>query len=445
MAILQIKSNNPNLSYVIAKNPETGLIAKKLRLGQIFGYFSHEDTTYNIYFKDAPNQISYKASPDQQFEYLDTSRYGSPNFILNAITLYLGSLMKGGVNEELDTKGFENQVTVNFCKIHHEKYIELFTKYLPDYKITAEPVAKGSYRLTISTNERLVDLVNFTALFTVFNVLKHPDEYLEGDPQQVAKYIQCLDVIKAPYFLKYVFKVNLLRSAKYFKKFKDILEKDPKDNIQMVIGSTSEQRRNFLLENLNFNYHICEIGCGSGDQTVSFAKQAYKRNKQLFAIDTDVLCREATEKRVKYKNFDNVQVLESFEAFKKTEKPESRFEYVLSEVIEHMDKDEASKLTKDIIEYATQQDVSSLVITTPNADFNQYYDIDGFRHDDHHFEFTENEFKNWINQLLKPVVEQIGYIQEYSFFGIGDIVNGIPTTLAVRIVFRGDLLSDHQA
>src|SRR5208283_3610542 len=85
MAFLQIQSNNPQLSFLLRKNPQSGMLARELKQGTLFGWFSGKgDTTYNAYFRDAPNSVSYKAHPDQDFEYIDTSRYSSPQFVLNA-------------------------------------------------------------------------------------------------------------------------------------------------------------------------------------------------------------------------------------------------------------------------------------------------------------------------------------------------------------------------
>ncbi|KAJ1910264.1 hypothetical protein H4219_006248 [Mycoemilia scoparia] len=64
-----------------------------------------------------------------------------------------------------------------------------------------------------------------------------------------------------------------------------------------------------------------------------------------------------------------------------------------------------------------------LIATTPNAEFNVYFpDLkygtpeSKFRHDDHKFEWTRNEFKEWCEM----VCETYGY--EYTIEGIGKII-----------------------
>lgn len=49
-----------------------------------YGWYT-DPTTFNVYFKDADNEISYKRHEQEQFEYLNVSRYNTPLFPLNAI------------------------------------------------------------------------------------------------------------------------------------------------------------------------------------------------------------------------------------------------------------------------------------------------------------------------------------------------------------------------
>ncbi len=67
--------------------------------------------------------------------------------------------------------------------------------------------------------------------------------------------------------------------------------------------------------------------------------------------------------------------------------------------------------------------VKSLLLTTPNKDFNQFYKIeeDDNRHDDHKFELTDTEFKSFV--------EEVKCGRSVDFKYIGDTVNGIRPTL----------------
>jgi hypothetical protein len=66
-------------------------------------------------------------------------------------------------------------------------------------------------------------------------------------------------------------------------------------------------------------------------------------------------------------------------------------------------------------------------ITTPNKDFNPFY-FDSetqFRHSEHIFEFTENEFIGWLKSFDMPLC--------VIYCPVGDIVDGKPTTLGAIV------------
>ena len=99
MAYLQIKSDNPNLSYILMKNPETGMSLRNYRQGTFFGWFSDKNKTYNILFKDGDDVVSFKKTNDEEFDYNDTKRYNSPLFIQGAVNEFLKHTTNGELSE----------------------------------------------------------------------------------------------------------------------------------------------------------------------------------------------------------------------------------------------------------------------------------------------------------------------------------------------------------
>ena len=70
----------------------------------------------------------------------------------------------------------------------------------------------------------------------------------------------------------------------------------------------------------------------------------------------------------------------------------------------------------------------TLIITTPNKEYNAVYEMnESFRHNDHRFEWTRDEFKTWC--------ENQNNLQSYElvFVGIGETheLYGQPTQLCV--------------
>lgn len=101
MAIVQLKSTNPKLSFMLRKNPDSGMLLRSVRKGMAYGWYKDE-FTFNVYFKDADNEISYKQNEYENFEYLNVSRYNTPLFALNAMNEFFSAPLKA-----LDTRDEE--------------------------------------------------------------------------------------------------------------------------------------------------------------------------------------------------------------------------------------------------------------------------------------------------------------------------------------------------
>lgn len=99
---------------------------------------------------------------------------------------------------------------------------------------------------------------------------------------------------------------------------------------------------------------------------------------------------------------------------------------VLMEVIEHVDPTRLTALEDTVFAGAHP---SAVVVTTPNAEYNALYPAlgGGFRHDDHRFEWTRAQFRDWAD----GVADRHGYTVEYRPVGGEDAALGAPTQLAL--------------
>jgi 3' terminal RNA ribose 2'-O-methyltransferase Hen1 len=87
------------------------------------------------------------------------------------------------------------------------------------------------------------------------------------------------------------------------------------------------------------------------------------------------------------------------------------------EVIEHMDPSRLSAFERSLFEFAQPR---TIVLTTPNAEYNTVYDslsAGTFRHSDHRFEWSRAEFKSWCDNVGKrygytSMIEQVGEVHE---------------------------------
>lgn len=420
MAFMQIGSTNPKFSFILKKNPSTGMLVRILREGHLFGYYSNEDKIFNCYFRDSDAEISYKRFKDEEFEYINPSRYNAPEFVLDSISEFLEHIIKK--ENEFDIEGYDNFLMINMINIKR-KYLDIFQRYFKNISISSEEICANNFRLKFTTKGTLKELLSFVQLFSFFNVLKN--RYLSED--EISKYTKQLIKAKAPYFIKYIFKISALKDRKNFYKYKKSLEENSFGNevIEFKYGYAYDQRIDIVESLLDFKRSIIDFGCGEGNFVNRFYSRLEKTNKKCYAIDKDEEKLNIVKKRTK--GAENVNIGTAF--------PDLNGEYVdviISEVVEHMQKEEATNLVKDILQKET---VKNLIITTPNKDFNQYFNFENeeMRCEDHQFEMGKEEFVNWIEEVVKDVVKDRKNEMSVQFLDIGDKVNSVPLTLGVSI------------
>lgn len=97
------------------------------------------------------------------------------------------------------------------------------------------------------------------------------------------------------------------------------------------------------------------------------------------------------------------------------------------EVVEHLDKPRLDAFRRVVFQYARP---STVVLTTPNREYNVMWPAipaGTFRHGDHRFEWTREEFKEWAQDTGK----QFGYAVEFFPVGKEEPNIGPPTQMAV--------------
>ncbi len=97
------------------------------------------------------------------------------------------------------------------------------------------------------------------------------------------------------------------------------------------------------------------------------------------------------------------------------------------EVIEHLDLPRLRAFERVLFEFAKPK---AIVITTPNAEYNVKFETlpaGKFRHKDHRFEWTREEFQTWAN----GVAERFGYQVQFLPVGPEDVAVGAPTQMGI--------------
>lgn len=419
MAYLQIYSENPNFSYIISKNPETGMLLRKMQSGYATGWYSKNNSVFNVYFKDDNDYSSFSNNPEM--EYVDSQRYCAPEFVQKSIKTFFNDLINK--ESEYDTiNKYKHTMFVNMFEMKNKIHLEKLLKHTDGFELKAlENVVGNSYRIEISTVNSFKSLINFMYVLSVFYSIMNNKNSLFDD-SEITKLTKALSNIKAPYFIIYIIKSRLIRSPKVFKANKETLENAAKENVTLFHGSTDIFRKEFITNEIKYRNNILDIGCGELRVYGKYVKRkALEKGLNYYGVETD-------EKLFNWLK-DNPDINKGFKIYYGLSRfirkyNNEKVDIILSEVIEHMDYSDACKLLEFIIKHINFE---KIIITTPNKTFNKYYSFsdEDKRHDDHYYELTNNEFKNLISNVF------INY--KYRFNDIGDVVNDETSTSAAVI------------
>ena len=193
-------------------------------------------------------------------------------------------------------------------------------------------------------------------------------------------------------------------------------------DIDFQFADTHGSRMNFIVSELGMDYPILDIGCGELKYYRRFMRRNYNYQHPYFATDTDPEVAAHVTILKERMEADNLYFFTSWDDFQYKEP----VNIILTEVIEHNTPADAVALVKKCLSL----NFHKLVITTPDSRFNSYYFEAGeeqLRHEDHHFEWTDTEFQSFIKECVgaQPFA--------YTFYGIGDKINGVTPTQAVVI------------
>lgn len=208
----------------------------------------------------------------------------------------------------------------------------------------------------------------------------------------------------------------------------DLAEEQPESKVWVSLHEQRLQRAFELLKDSGAA-SVLDLGCGEGKlmkklirdsqfrrivgMDVSFS-ELQKAKENLFLDTASPLMRErislfqgsVTYKDDRMKGFDAAALLE---------------------VIEHLDPERLPALEKVVFGSACPPTV---VLSTPNAEYNVVYerlDADAFRHQDHRFEWTREQFQSWCDKVAGE------YDYHVTIYPVGEEVEGVgaPSQMAV--------------
>jgi 3' terminal RNA ribose 2'-O-methyltransferase Hen1 len=208
----------------------------------------------------------------------------------------------------------------------------------------------------------------------------------------------------------------------------------PKEKAEEVLEkplSLNEQRLGAVVASLRASgaKRVLDLGCGAGSLLRELLKD--KQFDEILGMDVSIRALEAAQRRLKVDRLPTMQAnrltlihgslmyrdrrLEGFDAA------------AVVEIVEHLDPPRLSAFERVLFEFARPRTV---VLTTPNREFNVTWETlpaGQFRHPDHRFEWTRQEFQGWAS----GIAFRFGYEVRFLPVGTEHPEYGPPTQMGV--------------
>lgn len=166
--------------------------------------------------------------------------------------------------------------------------------------------------------------------------------------------------------------------------------------------------------------HVIDFGAGEGKLSVRLGQ--IEGVEQVWAVEPSMQSQlRAIDRFAKLegRTDDVIPVITTGSLFYRDERWVNQDVLILCEVIEHINE---VRLPQVIHTLFTDYRPQTLIMTTPNREYNEVYqmDADEIRHSDHRFEWTRAEFQNYCTQWIEErpyTVKILGIGQEHEEYG----------------------------
>lgn len=195
--------------------------------------------------------------------------------------------------------------------------------------------------------------------------------------------------------------------------------------------SLNDQRHGAVIAALRASgaRRVLDLGCGEGKLLRELLQD--RQFDEIVGLDVSIRSLEMAQKRLKLDRLPERQAgrlkLIHGSLIYRDQRLEGFDAAAVVEVIEHLDPSRLAALERVLFEFARPRTV---VLTTPNREYNVMWETlpaGQFRHADHRFEWTRQEFQDWANR----VAERHGYTVRFLPVGPEDDNVGAPTQMAI--------------
>ncbi|MCM3003628.1 3' terminal RNA ribose 2'-O-methyltransferase Hen1 [Priestia koreensis] len=442
---LTIKAHGENadaISYLLAKNPNN--LYERMHNGHLVRMFYTECTQekLDVTFFVTPDSIELSRNRSEIYDitsYINDREFAVSSIFCTLLRTSLGTALNGKPKEEYQ-KWVDHQFAFQFefgplaSDLSDEQIRNLFEPLGYSVSVT---YGSNDYHFSMSKQSaaRSITLEGFVTLqsglrqlFVLIPVLDNYKHYFidEKEVEKITRYGEgWLDEHPERNFI--------LERGLRFKEMIRLVENTTSSSEELPPVSTSirlnEQRYEKIIQviqSLEAHQHIVDFGSGEGKLSVQLG--FVEGVKEILAVEPSQ--RSILQARHR---FEKASAEEGFllptsitgSLFYYDERFMKKDVMILCEVIEHIDEHRLPKVMDTILHHYQPR---TLIVTTPNADYNSVYNLGkDYRHDDHRFEWSRDEFTQWCDTQN----HQNNY--QLSFNGIGTKHEeyGTPTQMCI--------------
>lgn len=449
-----------DLGYLLHKHPDR-FQSFDLSFGKAHVFYSEigeqRATACLLLDVDAVGMVRGK-NPDQDFllaQYVNDRPYAASSFMSVAISQVFGSALQGKCKDrpELTNTPIPLEARIEVLPVRGgEKFLRSVFEPL-GYEVEAvryplderfpEWGESPYFSVNIKKTTKLADLLaHLYVLIPVFDNRKHyfvgEDEiekllakgegWLAGHPEK--------DEITRRYLRhqKSLFRMALSRLVQEEEPSEDEEDEQPKDKTEEVLEkpiSLNEQRLGSVMAALRGSgaKRVLDLGCGAGSLIRELLKD--KQFQEIVGLDVSIRSLEAGQRRLKLDRLPTTQAervkLMHGSLMYRDKRLEGFDAAAVVEVVEHLDPPRLSAFERVLFEFARP---GTVVLTTPNKEYNVTWETlpaGQFRHPDHRFEWTRQEFQGWAQGIAK----RFGYAVRFVSVGPEHPELGSPTQMGV--------------
>ena len=174
---------------------------------------------------------------------------------------------------------------------------------------------------------------------------------------------------------------------------------------------------------------VVDLGCGSGKLLKRLL--AEKQFNQILGVDVGIQDLEVAARRLRLDRLSErdrarIEIVQGALTYR-DDRIEGFDAAALVEVIEHVEPDRLASVERVVFEFARP---GLVVVTTPNREYNATFEglkAGQFRHPDHRFEWTRDEFRVWT----EGIASRFGYKATIEPVGAEEERLGAPSQMAI--------------